>query len=77
MLYAGLTKKSYGLCCREGRLEAFRSDCQFNQPKAPRKGIILLDVLSTLPRPDHDALLTPRCTLLLPKEVFADFLELR
>lgn len=77
VLYAGLTNKSYCSCCREERLEAFRSDCQFSQPKAPGKGIILLDVLSTLPKPDLGVLLTPCCTLLLPKEVFASFLELR
>lgn len=77
VLYAGLTNKSYSLCCREGRLEALRGGHQFSQPKAPGTGIIPLDVLSALPKPDLGVLLTLHCTLLLPKEVIAGFLELR
>lgn len=77
VLYAGLTKKSHGLYCREVRLEALRGGYKFRQPKAPGKGIILLDALNTLPKPDLGVLLTPRCTLLLPKEVCAGFLEFR
>lgn len=77
LLYAGLTKKTYGWCCREARSEALGGDYQFRQPKAPGKAVILLDVLNTLPKPDLVVLLTHRCTLLLPKQVFAGFLEFR
>lgn len=46
-------------------------------PKASDKDIIQLDVSNTLPKPDFIVLLIPHCMLLLPKEVFAGFLELR